>query len=202
VAAVLRGARSEAMALIAGDTGRSVGERMVLIAAAQREIGRLWEENRISVAEEHLATAISHLALARLFDEAPMARANGRRIVVACVEGELHDFPARLAADTLELAGFRVLFLGANVPTDHLLPLLAREQPDLLALSIAMTFHLPALKAAVARVRVQQPAMPILVGGHACAWLRDPVGETGADGSGRDAAALLATARQLLGVTP
>jgi len=54
----------------------------------------------------------------------------------------------------------------------------------------------------VARVRGQQPTLPILVGGHACAWLRDPIGETDADGSGRDAAQLLATARQLLGVAP
>ncbi len=36
-----------------------------VIQKTQREIGRLWQENRITIADEHVATAISQLALAR-----------------------------------------------------------------------------------------------------------------------------------------
>ena len=94
--------------------------QLEVIQEAQREIGQLWQENRISIAQEHMATAISKLALAQTFQAAPSAAPNGRRVLVACVEGETHDLPPQIAADTLDLAGFEVRFLGANVPTDSL----------------------------------------------------------------------------------
>ncbi len=65
----------------------------------------------------------------------------GRKVLVACVEGEQHDFPARLVADALDLAGYDIRFLGADVPTSSLLQVIEEEKPDLLALSITMPFH-------------------------------------------------------------
>jgi methanogenic corrinoid protein MtbC1 len=43
--------------------------------------------------------------------------ASGKVVTLACVEGELHEVGARMASDFLEMAGFDVRFLGANVPT-------------------------------------------------------------------------------------
>jgi methanogenic corrinoid protein MtbC1 len=145
-----------------------------VIAAAQREIGRMWEENRIGIAQEHMATAISQLALAQLYRYAQPLPALGRKVIVACVEGELHDFPARLVADALDLAGYETRFLGADVPTGSLLDVLEQEKPSLLALSITMPFHAAALRRQVKSVREQTGGrLPIAVGGLACAQLRD-----------------------------
>jgi methanogenic corrinoid protein MtbC1 len=139
-----------------------------VIRKAQEEIGRLWQTNRISIAQEHMATAIAQVALAHIFDHAPPPRPNGWKLVMACVEGELHDFPARLMADALELVGFQLHYLGANVPTASLLSLLEAEPPHLLALSCTLSFHLPALQDAIEQVRRQQgERFPILVGGRA-----------------------------------
>jgi methanogenic corrinoid protein MtbC1 len=151
-----------------GHSVRAVQEGV--IQAAQHEIGRLWQENRLSIAHEHMATAISQMALVHLFELAPAPRANGRTIVVACVEGELHDLPARLVADYLESEGFAVRFLGANVPTESLGRLLAEDPPDLLALSVTMSFNVAGLRAAVAAVRERLPGLQIAAGGHALAW--------------------------------
>ena len=51
-----------------------------------------------------MATAISQLALAHLYQHAPVVRPHGKKVMVACVEGELHDFPARMVTDALHLA--------------------------------------------------------------------------------------------------
>jgi methanogenic corrinoid protein MtbC1 len=203
LAAVLGGDRRGALRCALDDAlaaGLSVDEvQDGVVRAAQREIGRLWEQDRISIAQEHMATAIAHVVLAHLYQRAKPAPAVGRKILVACVEGELHDFPARLAADALDLAGFDVRFLGANVPTDDLLPAIRREAPDLLALSVTMTFNVPALRTAVARVREAEPQLPIAIGGHACTWSRGLAADLGVACVGDDAAALVQAARERLG---
>ncbi len=206
MAALLQGDRRVALRCAVDDAlarGLTVDDvQDGIIRAAQREIGRLWEQDRITIAQEHMATAISHVALAHLYQHAIPAAPVGRKIVVACVEGELHDFPARLAADALELAGFDVRFLGANVPTDDLAPLVARERPDLLALSVTMTFNVTSLRVAVARLRAEQPDLPIAIGGHACTWSPALARELGAVCAGESAADLVRAVRSQLGIDP
>lgn len=201
--AQLAGDRRAALALIAtacaeGTPGGDV--RMHVIRAAQAEIGRLWQRNDISIAREHMATAISQLALAEVFRHESAPERNGRKIVVACVAGEMHDFPARLVADELDLAGFDVRFLGANVPLDSLLAFIAREDPDLLVLSTTMAFHADSLRATVAQVRRLVPGLPIAIGGQVCEWIERLGSELGVEISGCDVSELVRDARQLLQV--
>lgn len=110
LSALLEGDRRTALKLLREQgvqAGASVAQLSAdVVQAAQHEIGRLWQENAISIAQEHQATAIAQVALAYLYDLAPPALDNGKKVLVACVEGELHEFPARLVADALDLAGF------------------------------------------------------------------------------------------------
>jgi methanogenic corrinoid protein MtbC1 len=205
LAAQLAGNRREALRVVVGegiDLGISVLDlQRHVVQEAQREIGRLWQENEINIAQEHMATAISQMALAQLYDQAPLAPSNHKKVVVACVEGELHEFPARLVADALELSGFEVRYLGADVPLHSLLRMLASERPDLLALSATMAFHLPAMRQAVKQVREAAPALPIVIGGAACSDVRDLAAMLGAAANGHDASELVAIAQRLLGVS-
>lgn len=195
LAAQLKGDRRGALAVMtAGDGAGTHERRLQVVRDAQREIGRLWEENRISVAQEHRATAIAQLTLAHLYDLAERGTPNGHRVVVACVTGEQHDFPARLVADALDLAGFDVHFLGADVPADDLVTLVTTERPALVALSATMGFNTKALRDAVRRLREAAPGVVIAVGGAAGV----ECGETGADVCVQDAAGLVAEARRRL----
>jgi MerR family transcriptional regulator, light-induced transcriptional regulator len=205
VAAQLAGNRRQALEIVANLTtchGLTASEvRDKIIAASQREIGALWQRNEISIAQEHMATAISHLVLADLFQRDQTARPNGRKVIVACVEHELHDFPARLVADELDVAGFEVRFLGANVPTDTLLSFIAREQPDLLVLSATMAFHAESVRHAVERVQALFPSLPIAVGGLVCEWIRTFDHDLGVAIVGGTSADLVRAATRLLKVT-
>lgn len=162
-----------------------------VVRAAQREVGRRWQANSLSIAHEHMATAVSQRVLMHLFERAPRAPARGATIVVACVEGELHELPARLVADYLELGGFSVRYLGASVPTDSLVAIIAEEPPAALALSATMAFHAPALRAAVEAVRGRFPALPILAGGQLLAWCPRLAAELGVLVAGDDPDELL-----------
>lgn len=205
VAAQLAGDRRKALRLFVeaeANATLTFTQLRRVVQEAQREIGRLWQEGQINIAQEHMATAISQLVLAHLFHEDTPLPTNGKKVVVACVEGELHEFPARLTADGLDSAGFVVRFFGANMPVTSLLTAIADEKPDLVALSITMTFNIPVLRATVDLVREQEGKLPIVVGGHACEW--DPwlAAEVGADGTGADAVQLVKVARRLLGLKP
>jgi methanogenic corrinoid protein MtbC1 len=202
--AQLAGDRRAALCVVIDEglaAGHSVHELHTgVLQAAQSEIGRLWQQNRISIAEEHMATAISHVVASRLFEEATAQPRLGKRIMVACVEGEYHEFPSRLVADFLDLGGFDVLYLAANVPTEHLLAMLRDTTPDLLALSVTMSFNVGSLRNAVTRVRGAVPSLPILIGGHALAWEPGLADQAGVSTCEPDAACVVDAAKRLVGL--
>ena len=171
LAAQLAGDRRTASAVIVEGLEGGVSAldlHEVVLRGAQQEIGRLWQENVVTVAQKHITTTIANLVLSQLFEHAVPAPPNGKKIIVACVDGETHELPARLVADALELAGFEVRYLGANVPTPSLVSLVEAERPALVALSVTLGFHLPALREAVAAIRaVPGPAPLLAVGGGA-----------------------------------
>src|SRR5690606_6446315 len=88
---------------------------------ALREIGRLWQENEITVADEHLATAITQAAMLRLYERAyEWEQDGGPTLVAACVDVERHEVGLRMLCDLLELRGWRTRYLGAAVPVEGL----------------------------------------------------------------------------------
>lgn len=202
LAAQLAGDRREALRIVLDEgfhRGVSVPDlHLGVIEVSQREVGRLWQDNRISVADEHLATSISQLVLSVLYEHLPRQSPIGRQAVVACVEGELHDMGGRMGADFLEMAGFDVRFLGANVPTDALVRAVTERDVDLLGLSATMSYHAPALERAVDAVRAARgPTFPIVVGGHVVAWAPELRSRLGVAVLGGRADEMVAAARQV-----
>lgn len=135
---------------------------------SQREIGRLWQLNRISVADEHFATAATMALMNRFLPQFAVHAASGPRAVCCCVEGDLHELGLRMVADFLELGGFDCDYLGANTPRADLLRSLAAEPPQLIALSATMTSHLGAVADLIRqlRARPELAQVPVLVGGR------------------------------------
>jgi MerR family transcriptional regulator, light-induced transcriptional regulator len=144
-----------------------------VIAPAMHEIGVLWERGAITVADEHLATALTHRVLAAL--RPPIraeTRANGLdraggRVMLAAVEGEQHALGLRMAADVLEDRGFRTIYLGADVPTEALLRAVASLSPDVLALSATMPESAPTMERVAGEARSAHPRLSLLLGGQA-----------------------------------
>jgi methanogenic corrinoid protein MtbC1 len=141
-----------------------------VIAPAMHELGRLWEAGAITTADEHLATAVTHRVLGALrppaaFEHSGVA-AESPCALMAAVQGEQHALGLRMAADLLEDSGYRVAYLGADVPGEALLQAVRTFAPNLLALSATMPESTQHLEAVVEEVRREHPQLRLIVGGR------------------------------------
>ncbi len=134
------------------------------------QVGELWEGNRISVADEHLATAITESLMPETYPVLFGADHIGRSAVVSCVANEYHQIGGKMVADTFEMHGWNSYFLGANTPVADLLALVAAKKPDVVALSLTVFFGLGHLLDAISALGEAFPALPVWVGGQAFRW--------------------------------
>lgn len=159
-----------------------------VIAPVQQKVGLEWAANRITVAQEHAATAINDRVIAALAHHpASKPTVTAGRVTVACVDGEWHALPARLLAEVLRLRGWQVDFLGAQVPTPHLIAHLHHNGPDAVALSCSIPTRLPTAHAAI--TASQAAGVTVLAGGAAFGPDGRYAYQLGADGWAPDARA-------------
>jgi diguanylate cyclase (GGDEF)-like protein/PAS domain S-box-containing protein len=138
-----------------------------VIAPAMWAIGELWEQGNMTVAEEHLATAVSHHLLARVYPGLLRSRQRrGDTIVMAAVAGERHVLGLRMAADVLEGAGFDVRLLGADLPENSLLAWVSEHRPAAVALGLTMPEGAAILARQLHALRDCDPETLLIVGGQ------------------------------------
>ncbi|GJL58258.1 MAG: hypothetical protein NPIRA03_11150 [Nitrospirales bacterium] len=153
------------------------------------EIGRLWESNRISVAQEHVATAITQYVMANLYSCVKPGKPFQGKGIITGVEGELHQVGSHMVADLLETKGWDIRFLGVNIPHQAILQMIKEFRPTLVGISATMVLKVPTVRDLITDIRnmflpVDTPR--ILVGGSAFRSLPDVFREIGADGFAHD----------------
>ena len=166
--ALLRADRRAAIAII-NDSGLPVRDLYLhVFQPVQREIGRLWQNNEISVAEEHYCTASTQALMAQFYPQILSAARVGRKVVVACVGNELHEIGTRMVADFFEMDGWDGIYIGANTPAAALTDLVCRERPHLVALGVTMTYHLGTAAKVIERLRGDERCanVKVIVGGY------------------------------------
>lgn len=193
--ALLQGESREARTLIeqAARSGTSV-ETLYLqvLQPALHEVGDRWERGEISVAQEHLATAVTSAVLAALSPGLSTTGAAAGRAVVCCTPGEHHVLGGRMVADFLTAAGWDVEHLTEPLAVEALAELVRETETTLVALSTSLPWLLPEAR----RVCVALKALPspprVIVGGRA--YRGDPhMAElVGADGFAADPHDMLA----------
>lgn len=153
-----------------------------VVAPALHAVGRMWADGEISVAQEHIATAITQRVMARMFPRIEKPPTHPHRVVVAVSPGETHEVGARMVADKLRLGGFDVLFTGADTPIESIADLTRDTQAGVLLVSTTLPFNLIAVNQLVKRVREKcDPPPRIIVGGQAYASDPDLWRQIGAD---------------------
>jgi signal transduction histidine kinase len=201
---LLAGNRQEASRLIleAAEAGTAVRDLYLeVFEPCQHEIGRLWQINRISVAQEHFCTAATQLVMSQLYSYIFSEKKNGRTLVAACVEGDLHEIGVRMVADFFELSGWNTVYLGASTPTASLVKVLVERKADVLAVSASLTAHLGAVVRLIAAIRGSEAGarVKILVGGHPFLVAPDLWRQVGADGCAGNARSAVEEAERLFG---
>lgn len=201
--ALLRGDRQTASHLVLESVQAGVSIKDIytqVFQRSQREIGRLWQTNQISVAQEHFCTAATQMVMSQLYPYIFTGERRDRRMVMACVGGELHEIGARMVTDFFEMDGWETYFLGANMPLESLVRIVVERQADLLALSTTMTFHVSKVTEMIAALRANgaSPRTRILVGGYPFNLSPDLWVRVGADGYAPDAETAILEAERML----
>ncbi len=104
-----------------------------IIGPVLSEIGRLWEEGRITIATEHLASNyLRHRLLMWMVSGPPPRQTNP--IVLACVPGEWHEGSLLMLGVLLRRKAWPVAYLGQNVPFPDLAEFVEQIRPPLVVL--------------------------------------------------------------------
>ncbi|BBM87201.1 cobalamin-dependent protein [Candidatus Uabimicrobium amorphum] len=138
-----------------------------VIAPSQAKMGALWLDGEINIAQEHLATMITLQEMARLRSVFEPKKLHGLQAVVAVAEKDLHVIGAQMVADLLYINGWKVDFLGANVPSRDLVDFVRKKEPHVVALSVSLPESVPLVKKAIIQMRKFDDSPRIIVGGLA-----------------------------------
>jgi excisionase family DNA binding protein len=162
-----------------------------VLAPAMAAIGDAWAAGQLDVSVEHRASAIASRVIGRLGPRFVRRGVSRGSVLLAAPPGDLHGLPVALAADLVRGAGFDAEDLGADLPVDALVAAACRTQ-RLVAVALGATTadNRSAVRQAVRYLRGAVGGVPLFVGGGAVpdeATAR----RLGADGGGRDAAALV-----------
>jgi methanogenic corrinoid protein MtbC1 len=161
------------------------------------ETGRLWEQDKATIAQEHHVTALISRLMGRVHDRAYQKERGKRRpgIVTACVGSELHEIGIRMVADHLRADGWEVYHVGANAPARIIAETVGRRKAGVAALSVTMAARLPDLDYLIRVLRAENKTrdVKIIVGGYPFRLVPDLWKMIGADavaGSAKDAPAI------------
>ncbi len=199
----LDGALAAVEALDAGRLETTLNRALISLEAAEliesvispmmTRIGELWWNDHLDPSHEHLATAVASRVLDRI--RATAHRADGPSIVVATPRGQRHELGAMLAAAVAATEGWRVTYLGIDLPAESIVTAAAAVSARAVALSVIYPTDDEALADELVTLRRGLPEhVKILVGGQGASGYAEALDEIGAVRP-RSAAALAAALR-------
>lgn len=131
------------------------------------QLGTRWREGTLRPVHGHLAFPVLRRVLDWVIENAssPLATPN---LVIATPAGQAHEFGALLATASAAAEGWRVTYLGADVPADDIAEAAAGTRARAVALSVVFPSGDPVVRAELRRLRSALPKeMSVMVGGAA-----------------------------------
>jgi len=144
-------------------------------------LGTRWREGTLRPVHGHLASAVLRRVLDRVIESAssPLGTAN---LVVATPAGQVHEFGALVVAAAAAAEGWRVTYLGADLPAEDIAEAAARTRARAAALSVVFPAGDAALGDELRRLRAVLPKdVTLVVGGAAASAYSEVLNEIGAE---------------------
>lgn len=132
------------------------------------EVGALFKEGEMFVPEVLVAAKAMQAGVELL---KPLLVESGTkplaRILTATVAGDLHDIGIKLVGMMMEGAGFEVINIGIDVPTETIVEKVKEINPDILGLSAMLTTTMATMKDVIDALKEEglTDKMPVMVGG-------------------------------------
>ena len=168
--ALLDGDKKQCTQIVQTLIGNNVGIKEVFMDLFQRSmyrIGLLWEKERCSIADEHIATKITEGLIELVSNSFTTEIKIGRLALITCIDKEFHDLGARMVAGYFEASGWNTIFAGSNTPEQDIIHLIKEKQPDIVGISSSFYININRLIKLVQVIKENFPTQEILVGGQA-----------------------------------
>jgi MerR family transcriptional regulator, light-induced transcriptional regulator len=138
-----------------------------VVGPSLQEIGQGWSNGTVTIAQEHLATAVFRRVLGWLLGVYEVNH-SAPRLVVATPPRQLHELGAMLAASAAAAQGWDVTYLGADLPVAEILSSARQVAANGVALSIVYPAVDPVLVGDLQQLRSGlDPRTPVILGGSA-----------------------------------
>jgi len=130
------------------------------------EVGRLFASNRYYLPQVMLSAETMKKAFARLKEEMKGRKGAALgKVLLATVEGDIHDIGKNIVATLLENHGFEIIDLGKNVPADRIVEEAEKNRVDIVGLSALMTTTVLEMDTVIQRLRDKGIDALTIVGG-------------------------------------
>ena len=167
------------------------------LIAAMDEVGEMFSEGTIFVPEMLMSARAMKAGLEVL---RPLLTQTGAppkgRVMLATVQGDVHDIGKNLVGMMLEGAGYEVFDLGVNVSAEEILEKAVDLDPSVVGLSALLTTSMPAMQKTVKLFKSRDTGFPVIVGGAPVT--KDFADSIGADGYGENAPRAVETVHRLV----
>ncbi|QTA80178.1 Cobalamin (vitamin B12)-binding domain-containing protein [Desulfonema limicola] len=166
---LMKGSRLKCCEIVNNQLKENIPVKQIYVQLFERalyEVGRLWEFNKISVATEHMCTAITESLMNFIYNKISMKDNCSKNVIISSVENEMHQVGGKMVADIYEIHGWNSFFLGANTPLNELIRFAREIVPDTIALSLSVYFHMEYLEKMIIKIREALPETKIIVGGQ------------------------------------
>ena len=167
------------------------------LIAAMDDVGEEFAKGKIFVPEMLMAARAMKAGLEIL---RPILSQSGEPpkglVMLATVQGDVHDIGKNLVGMMLEGAGYQVVDLGVNVTPDEVLERARELSPDVVGLSALLTTSMPSMQKTVALFKKTEAIYPVIVGGAPVT--KEFADKIGADGYGENAPHAVETVHRLV----
>lgn len=159
-----------------------LGQRGMLhqvICPIIQQIGQDWQQGRLRPSHEHIATAVIRELLITPVPGSQVPE-HAPELVVATPAGELHELGALIVAATARDLGWRVTYLGPNLPVEEIAACATARQAAAVALSVVYPENCAVIENKLRRMRILLPEeTALIVGGRAAPGYQERLTEPG-----------------------
>lgn len=138
-----------------------------LFQRSMYRVGQLWENQRCSISNEHVATKITEALVEYVGTHYSNCNCCGRMALITCIDKEFHDLGARMVAAYFGAHGWNVLFAGSNIPHKEIIGLIKEKNPDVIGISNNFYVNAVRLLKLIELINTEFPDLEIIVGGQA-----------------------------------
>lgn len=164
------------------------------------EVGELFDKGKYFL-PQLIASAEAMKASIEYLEPLLMENSSGKEmpaVVIATVQGDIHDIGKNLVTLMLKNYGFNVIDLGKDVSKEEIIEAAIKYNAQVIALSALMTTTMQQMKYVIDYAREKQVNAKIIVGGAVVT--QDYADEIGADGYSKDAADAVKLTKRILNI--